>query len=995
MKFRISGKDLGIFAIFAVFLLYLCSLITGNISTFGKTGEFSGLSPFPGLSTYLGATIIIFVIFLILIFTSVSSYIFERKKGVGFEIGEKENKGYSRWAKEREMKNDAGVEVVDPLAKDSEFAGIPLVNDGKHLWVDNGQYHNLVIGSTGSGKSQTIVEPMVELLIKKGESMIITDPKGELYRAASAYMKERGYNVVVLNFRDPQNGNAWNPLTLPYQYYKEGNFDKATELLDDVALNILYDPNNKSGDPFWEKSAADYFSGLSLGLFEDAEQDEINLNSINFMSTVGEEKFAASNYIKEYFTLKGEASNAYVFASNTINSPTDTKGGILAVFRQKIRLFASRQNLSEMLSYSDFDLRNIGKEKTAVFIVIHDEKTTYHGLATIFIKQCYETLIDVAQANGGKLPFRTNFILDEFANMPPLKDVTTMVTAARSRSIRFTFIIQNFAQLKSVYGNEDAETIKGNCGNLVYLISTELAALEEISKMCGEVKSSDKDKTASTPLVTVTDLQKLKLFEAIIIRWRLSPFKTSYTPNFKMDWGHPKYDAEFPTRKVREIKLFDVKEFTKKKKSEKIKNSLNEKDGGVGGTNPFLPGNNPFGPKPSNPLTPPSPNPFSNEPKNEGGLFGGLGGGIDLDAMMRDIDKKIAELDAEEARQKEEQAKLQNDKKKEGGITPSTDVPPIPQSSNIPPIPQASPVSSTPSVTSSGLSPFSSQPTPSSGIPPITTPSTQSGDIPTPASEASSLPKTGGVSLLDDRLSGGLFDDEITIPDKPFKNEPVVKDVIPIAKDNEPVVKDVNPVGENKIETSVENSLPKTENINFNDFKGDSLPYNIFDSNETKISLSSEKPNIAVATSSPVEEVEDEYDKLPKVENASIIQPNYNHGTVVKANDDINDYNIYNSVPNIIGSIKDEKTSNLDTNIELPKKEVNIAPELSEIPKEREVIKTSFGPTPQLKTESPLPDPTPLKQPEKTNINIDPDKIVVDNHTISDDEFFDDFFGDE
>ena len=76
------------------------------------------------------------------------------------------------------------------------------------------------------------------------------------------------------------------------------------------------------------------------------------------------------------------------------------------------------------------------------------------------------------------------------------------------RAIRFTFIIQNFAQLKSVYGNEDAETIKGNCGNLVYLISTELAALEEISKMCGEVKSKDDEKTASTPLVTVTDLPK-------------------------------------------------------------------------------------------------------------------------------------------------------------------------------------------------------------------------------------------------------------------------------------------------------------------------------------------------------------------------------------------------------------------------------------------------------------------------------------------------------
>ena len=78
-----------------------------------------------------------------------------------------------------------------------------------------------------------------------------------------------------------------------------------------------------------------------------------------------------------------------------------------------------------MLAYSDFDMKDIGRKKTAVFIIIQDEKKTYHALATIFIKQCYETLIDVAQDNNGKLPIRTNFILDEFANMPPLRDVTT------------------------------------------------------------------------------------------------------------------------------------------------------------------------------------------------------------------------------------------------------------------------------------------------------------------------------------------------------------------------------------------------------------------------------------------------------------------------------------------------------------------------------------------------------------------------------------------
>lgn len=660
MKFRISKKDLIILACFLVFLLYLCAIGVMNFVTFGSTGSLWGLNPFPAFSgAYLGLTLLLYVVCVIVIFASVSSYVFEKKsgKGVGVVVEDKVESGYSSWAKEKDIKTDRGVTEVDYTAPTVNAAGIPLIYDTKKhkVWVDNGEYHTVVIGASGSGKSQCIVKPLVNLLAKKGESMIITDPKGELYTSAAHRLKDLGYNVIVLNFRDPLNGNAWNPLTLPYQYMKMGNMDKATELLDDVALNILYDPNNK-GEPFWEKSAADFFSGLALGLFQDAKEEEININSISYMSTVGEERLGPSNYTKEYFTLKGESSSAYTFAANTINAPSDTKGGIMSTFRQKIRLFASRENLSEMLGHSDFSVLDIGRQKTAVFIVIHDEKTTYHALATIFIKQAYETLIDVAQKNGGKLPIRTNFILDEFANMPPLKDVDSMVTAARSRDMRFTFIIQNFAQLNDVYGKEVAEVIRGNCGNTIYLISSELAALEEISKMCGEVKSKEKDKTASTPLVTVTDLQKFKMGEALLIRMRKGPFKTKLQFDYKTSWGYEQVDEPFPHRDAKAVQLFDIKAFVKEKKKEQSLNNPNANANPFGGPNIF---DNPFGNSPfgaSSPFGNSSPfgpsNPFDTKPTTPSPT-----GGLDLDAMLKDIDKKIAELDAEEAKQKELESK--------------------------------------------------------------------------------------------------------------------------------------------------------------------------------------------------------------------------------------------------------------------------------------------------------------------------------------------------
>ncbi|MBR3049704.1 MAG: type IV secretory system conjugative DNA transfer family protein [Bacilli bacterium] len=666
LKFRADPEDITIFVIFAVFLLYVVAIGVLNVNSFATEGYLYGLNPFPAFGPrFIVATLVLYVLVLVGLFASVSSYFFDMDKGFGFTT-DKKDKGYSRWAKDREIKEE--LDRVEIKQKKSKSAGVSLILNEKEMWVDNSEYHSLVIGATGSGKTQAVVLPLVYSLAKNKESMIITDPKGEIYEKTSNMLRKKGYQILLLNFRDPQNGNAWNPMSLPYQMYKGGNQDKAIELLDDLALNILYDDSNKNADPFWEKTSADYFSGVALGLFEDAKEDEININSISLATTVGEEKFGGSTYIKEYFADKDPASAAAINASSTIMAPTDTKGSILSVFKQKVKLFASRENLSEMLSHSDINLESIGERPTAVFIVIQDEKKTYHSLVTILLKQIYETLIRVAQKHGGQLPVRTNFILDEFANMPPLKDVTTMITAARSRKIRFTMIIQNFAQLDQVYGKEEAETIRGNCGNIIYLITTELKALEEISKMCGEEKSKKDDKTASTPLVTVSDLQRMKQFEVVILRLRKQPFKTKFTPFYKLDWGEKYPVAKYPHREKEQVHTFDIKEFVKERKKKKLLDMMNASADntmdempmhrGMMGPGPGLPGmdrpfDNPPKPREEAPARKPSPSPVEEEKEDESATF-------NVDDLVRKIDAKIAELEKEE-----------EEEKKAKGMTPS------------------------------------------------------------------------------------------------------------------------------------------------------------------------------------------------------------------------------------------------------------------------------------------------------------------------------------
>ena len=591
LKMTADSKSWLVFGGFCIILLFFVAIVELNFIQLAKGDldhPFWGLNPFPAFTSgYLHITIPLYLVAVGASLFSVKDKFFTMEKGIGFSTQPKyDSKGYSKWLSDKDLKKE--LKMVRVQDEKAVAGGLPLINDGKKMWVDDSGSHTLIIGSTGAGKTQVAIFPLVHSLAKHDESMIITDPKGEIYEETANMLKKRGYNVIVLNFRDPLHGSGWNPMHLPYKYYKAGNTDKANELTDDLAANILYDEGGQGSDPFWQNTSANYFSGICLGLFDDAKEDELNLNTINLFTTVGEEKVPGTKnlYANEYFKLTKEpTSPAYVSASSTISAPSDTRGSIISVFQQKIRLFASRDNLSEMLSHSDFEFEDIGKKKTAVFIVIQDEKKTYHSLVTIFLKQCYEALVDYAQKSGGKLPYRTNFLLDEFANMPELKDVDAMVSAARSRNMRFFFVIQNFAQLSKVYGKEKGDTIRGNCTNTVYLISSELTALEEISKMCGEVKvktdKKDKDGNAveeTRPLITISDLQKLKMGEIILLSLRRNPFRTKLKLNWQIDWG--KYDtcekAGYPTRERQPIHVFDLKSFVDKKREEKMNNLVNQ-----------------------------------------------------------------------------------------------------------------------------------------------------------------------------------------------------------------------------------------------------------------------------------------------------------------------------------------------------------------------------------------------------------------------------------
>lgn len=457
----------------------------------------------------------------------------------------------SRWATIEEIQNAGSF--IDLSEDHYPAAGIPLLSNGKEAYVDNQDTHTLIFGSTGSKKTRLFCMPMINMFAKSGESYIVTDPKGELYERTSGIAKANGYKTVVLDFRNIGNGDMWNPLAIPLEIYRSGDKETGMAMANDFISTIAEPQMQNTKDIFWPEMASSFLLANLLVLMESADPEEVNVASLARMCAADCEKslVSLSKMMKDDSIAAMNYNGIFVGAA-------DTKRSIYTTAYGMIRIFNVQKNLTRMLSGNSVNLRNIGKEKTAVYIIVPDEKTTYHFLITAFIKQAYEVLISEAQKSPDfKLPVRVNFVLDEFCNMPKIPDMPAMISAARSRNMRYFLVAQSMHQLKGKYG-EDADTIKGNCDNWIFLTSKELSLLNEISDLCGTIYTPD---NRVRKLISVSELQRLdkEKGEALIMHARQYPIIAEIADidqydAFKGYAAVPKLPFDLP-----EVKIFSVK----------------------------------------------------------------------------------------------------------------------------------------------------------------------------------------------------------------------------------------------------------------------------------------------------------------------------------------------------------------------------------------------------------------------------------------------------
>ena len=420
----------------------------------------------------------------------------------------------ARWAAADEIKSDSYR--LDLQAEKYPVAGIPLLSDGKTAYVDADDRHAIIWGSTGSKKTRLFVLPLTNICIRAGESFVVMDPKGEIYRNSTNNARENGYQVVVLNLRDLGHGDQWNPLSVPYHLYRAGKIDEAANMVNDFVKVLLGNRINEK-DVMWSQLASSYITAHMLFLFGQEDERIVNMKSVARMCA--EDVVPDLQALIKTLPVNSQEATTYNVILN-INDRTRTSATSYAY--SMVSMFNAQQQLASALSKTTFSMEDMADKKTAIYLIVPDEKDTYHFLGSLFVKQLYEAMISAAQkTKDGKLPIRMNYILDEFCNMPTIPDMVSMITAARSRNMRFYLFVQGMHQLLGKY-DRDAETIKGNCDNWFFLNSREYALLQEISQLCGTRKKGGVEEA----LISTSQLQHLnkEKGECVVFYHRNYPF---------------------------------------------------------------------------------------------------------------------------------------------------------------------------------------------------------------------------------------------------------------------------------------------------------------------------------------------------------------------------------------------------------------------------------------------------------------------------------------
>lgn len=363
--------------------------------------------------------------------------------------------------------------------------GIPI-GLNRYVTVENKnnksyEPHNLnefLIGGSGAGKSFRKIEPDIMQMFG---SYVITDPKGELYRNTAKFLKANGYKIRVLNLLNINLSNSYNP------------FAYMTEEQDVINVADLFMKNSAGEgekEDFWVGAAQDMLVAIMVYLFKtDYELKTFGrvvrlVNSIQYKDGKIDPLCELARCMKNHAIL-------YPNDVTTVNwgsiqgTPEETLGSICKTLSTRLRLWAV-EDVDELTATDEMDFDSIGKEKTAVFVIIQVPRNPYKAIANMFYSQLFERLMYVANRDhNGRLPYLVSCELDEFANIGKIPNFNETLAVVRSYNIRICIVVQGLSMLKAMY-EKTWDSIVGNCSIFNYLGTNDTESKEYLSKRLGK-----------------------------------------------------------------------------------------------------------------------------------------------------------------------------------------------------------------------------------------------------------------------------------------------------------------------------------------------------------------------------------------------------------------------------------------------------------------------------------------------------------------------------
>ena len=485
-----------------------------------------------------------------------------------FNLGQK---GTARFTTTEEIKEQ--YKAIEPL--ETGYPGNPgilIARHGQNFYIDDSVVSNLILGITRSGKGEVFVKTSLEIYSRaeKQPSLIINDPKLELYKVFAKILEQRGYEVHLLNASNPKLSMGFNPASVALKFYKQRDYDTAEQVVNSLAYSY-FDVEKAKGDMvYFVSAAAALFAAMILASMEDAiladqienaeryrkwcnlPQEEqnahpfrnrddnektINLYSmvINFgqMVTTPVDKNGNRTLLDVYFESRPATDRARLKYLGVQVAPGKTKSGVFSEMLREIDIF-TLNNVAKMTAESTLDFTEIGfgEKPIAVFLSTPSYDASLYKLPTIFIRQMYYVLGKRCDDGKGKCDRQVKVILDEAGNMPSIELMKVMTTMGLGQNISFDIYLQNYEQLEEQYGKEIAQTIRGNCANHFYLQTNSQDTAESFSGMLGNRSVVDVQRAGAKlslqkyytesigqePLLDKNKLMELREGEVVIFR---------------------------------------------------------------------------------------------------------------------------------------------------------------------------------------------------------------------------------------------------------------------------------------------------------------------------------------------------------------------------------------------------------------------------------------------------------------------------------------------